>query len=568
MRTLAVLTIIHRMLVSGRGGRKFLEARPPVSWVLVVALVHSFFVLLLSGAATAAPTTISEFSAGLAGGAAPRHMTPGPDGNVWFTANGEDAGGKIRAVGRIMADGSINEFTEGLEGGELADIVAGPDGHLWFGIRGGNGLPAAIGRVSVTGEVTRSKGLRVNTFPNDLAVGADGNIWFASTAGLRPGLGRITPSGTISQFDLPAYPHALVAGPDGNMWFTYGHHATAAVGRAAKNEAGGVTITLFSDGLSEESSPRDIVLGSDGNLWFTDRPLKAIGRVTPDGEITEFTGVTIIPGEDIVAGPDGNVWYPDWAGIGRITTAGVATIFRVPSFDYSRHPHRITTGHEGNLWFTAQSDGGPGSISRITPAGVATEFTQGLRANSQPSEIIAGPDGKLWFSDPEAGAIGRVIPGDDADMSSSPQGAVAPAPILENHGPGRITLARHPVTVRDGRVAILAVRCVNGTRCAGRMALRAKRPTRHGKRPRRRWGLIGATSFSIEAGPAVLIEVRLNRRGRHLFRLRRGRLASLLRASGPASHLARTKRARVRLVRAKKFLPDREGPVIVPRGRR
>jgi virginiamycin B lyase len=51
--------------------------------------------------------------------------------------------------------------------------------------------------------------------------GPDGNLWFTEWSGNK--IGRITPSGTVTEFTIPtaaSSPNGIVAGPDGNIWFT------------------------------------------------------------------------------------------------------------------------------------------------------------------------------------------------------------------------------------------------------------------------------------------------------------------------------------------------------------
>jgi virginiamycin B lyase len=64
-----------------------------------------------------------------------------------------------------------------------------------------------------------------------------------------------------------------------------------------------------------------------GNLWFTEYTSLAnkIGRISPKGTISEFA----IPTQDslaqgITTGADGNVWFTESGGdkIGRITATG------------------------------------------------------------------------------------------------------------------------------------------------------------------------------------------------------------------------------------------------------
>jgi len=59
-------------------------------------------------------------------GSLPGGITPGPDGNLWFT---EGIGNKI---GRITPSGQITEFALSSPDSGPSDITTGPDGALWF----------------------------------------------------------------------------------------------------------------------------------------------------------------------------------------------------------------------------------------------------------------------------------------------------------------------------------------------------------------------------------------------------------------------------------------------------
>ena len=169
-------------------------------------------------------------------------------------------------------------------------------------------------------------------------------------------------------------------------------------------------MTEFNAGLTP-SDPWDIAAGEDGNLWFVSQSPAFIGRIAPDGTITEFsTGLT--PNSQpsaITAGPDGNLWFTESADpgrIGRITAAGVITENSI-GLTPNMAPTDITSGPDGNLWFTER--GGAGAIGRITPEGQITEFTDGLTGGSQPTGIAAGTDGAVWFTEAASpGRIGRI----------------------------------------------------------------------------------------------------------------------------------------------------------------
>ena len=61
----------------------------------------------------------------------------------------------------------------------------------------------------------------------------------------------------------------------------------------------------------------------------------------------------------------------------------------------------VTTGPDGNLWFTEESTN---AVGRITPGAVVTEFTAGFPTGS-PRGIVTGSDGNLWVA--QAGGPAR-----------------------------------------------------------------------------------------------------------------------------------------------------------------
>jgi streptogramin lyase len=60
------------------------------------------------------------------------------------------------------------------------------------------------------------------------------------------------------------------------------------------------------------SKPYIITPGPDGNLWFCESGASKIGRITPDGQITEFPLPTPKAGPNgMILAPDGNVWFSE-----------------------------------------------------------------------------------------------------------------------------------------------------------------------------------------------------------------------------------------------------------------
>ena len=54
-------------------------------------------------------------------------------------------------------------------------------------------------------------------------------------------------------------------------------------------------------------TPLGITSGPDGNLWFTNDA--SIGRITPAGVVSVFTGTGISAPQGIVSGADGSLWF-------------------------------------------------------------------------------------------------------------------------------------------------------------------------------------------------------------------------------------------------------------------
>ncbi len=304
--------------------------------------------------------------------------------------------------------------------------MVGPDGNLWFTDVANT---PAIGRITPTGEITEFNGPMTNASdPQGLVAGPDNYLWFTD----RGAIGRISLNGTITEFsavpNANSEPGGLTLGPEGNVWFTEGG-GTAAIGRITPTGE----ITEFTSGLNPNSKPRAIVLGPDGNLWFTDDGrTPAIGRVTPSGEITEFTA-GLQPGNEpqsIVSGPDGNLWFAEGGrfskAIDRITPAGTITEFTAgpgPECGLACGVFGLIPGPDGNLWFI-DSAGPKSTIGRVTPEGDVTLFATGQALSESPQYLVSGGEGDIWFAD-----VGIYFPGESASSSAigriTPNGAVS-----------------------------------------------------------------------------------------------------------------------------------------------
>ncbi len=244
-------------------------------------------------------------------------------------------------------------------------------------------------------------GITANSNPRGIANGPHNDMWFTQTGSDQ--IARITAQGVVTEHAGPAGGvNNIVEGPDGNLWFTEGSDA---VGRMTPNGR----VTTYAVG-NEAYGPFDITPGSDGNLWFTFRSpsINAIGRITLAGVATLFTS-GLSPGDvavhDVTEGPDGNVWFTEEFGnrIGKITPSGVITEYS-SGISQNAGLVDITAGPDGNLWFTENS---LNQIGRITTSGTVTEFSHGISANAGPGSITSAR-GYVWFTESNAHNLGRV----------------------------------------------------------------------------------------------------------------------------------------------------------------
>lgn len=447
-------------------------------------------------------------------------LAAGPDGNVWFSCfrKGGGSGGK-EIVGRITPQGQVTEFSRGIPAGvAIRDLVAGADGNLWFTLSGAayppsKSRPSAIGRITPGGVVTVfTAGLRKRSSPGEIVAGAEGDLWFADDAySLPPEVGRITPQGTITELPTelrdPLGLGGLAVGADGNLWFTQVFdlpHGDGEPGALIGQLSPSGTVAQFGAAPAALGAP---VAGPDGNVWFVaDSGRITIDRVTPSGEISQFSNGLLGVPSHLVTGPDGNVWFTAQQSINRVTPSGDITHF-TDCMNYRRafsEATSIVAGPGPDLWFASvtsrelPSIAEPPTIGRVTPSGEITQFRAGI--GSEPRSLLAGPDGRVWFTG-GGEEIDRITP------PSAPVNTFVFAPgtvradgtvelTVEIPDPGRIELHQLALLLPGKRKI----------RLPGADAIRATAATCGSARLRLR--LRGAAAAALSRGGRVAIEVR------------------------------------------------------------
>lgn len=216
--------------------------------------------------------------------------------------------------------------------------------------------------------------------PWHVAASVDEAIWFTVLDGNN--VTRLASDGTLTEFRIDddfSKPYGIAVAPDGGVWF----------GSISRNwikriDSSGTVGTLFVSG-----NTRGICVAPTGAVYVTIPPDR-IGRITPDGNVVEFSLPFQSSPHGCAADKQGAIWYTAGNGIGRLFPDGVAIEYRFTTAE-SRFPENIVLGLDGNMWFTERR---ANRVGRITPSGVITEFI----TTGSPAGITVGPDGHIWFA--------------------------------------------------------------------------------------------------------------------------------------------------------------------------
>ena len=240
-------------------------------------------------------------------------------------------------------------------------------------------------------------------WPTVLVRAPDGDLWFKGTYGQ---IGKMTEDGQSTVYDYGT--SGMTVGPDGNIWFGTNVMFSDVNYLAKVTPDGMVSQIKMPDGMSAYALATDRA----GNIWFTEENPDVIGRYSVDGTFSQFTlpsGNHIFWRESMTADSNGDVWFTRSTGSGqsegmidRITPNGEVTEY--PIAEGFVNFMGLTTGPDGNLWFTledANASGDGFAVGKLTPQGTVSLFP----IDGLPGGITTGPDGAIWFTSRELGEV-------------------------------------------------------------------------------------------------------------------------------------------------------------------
>ncbi|HEX8036911.1 MAG TPA: SMP-30/gluconolactonase/LRE family protein [Ktedonobacterales bacterium] len=205
------------------------------------------------------------------------------DGILWFTEQNA-----IR-IGSVDTSGKITDYPGAARDQRPTDITVARDGTIWYSglaITTGNNYADAIVPFVLNGQ---PKFVVMLPYLNSggmlsITVGHDGNLWYAASKSTPNHIAYFDPVNFLNDpqkygkdFGLPmpnSEPLSITTDPDGNLWFV--ERSTNRIGRITPTGA----ITEFPV-PTHNAGLYSITAGPDGNLWFTERTAGKIGRIHP-----------------------------------------------------------------------------------------------------------------------------------------------------------------------------------------------------------------------------------------------------------------------------------------------
>jgi virginiamycin B lyase len=314
-------------------------------------------------------------------------VTASPNGDLYFTQPHVDK------IGRISTDGVYKLYSMP-SGSYPHGLRFDANGDLWTSFEELDQIAKIdplSGEVLDTISVAFPSAEMGAVGPHGLAIDSDGNIWYAG----KPGdvVGKVNPVTRVNtQFQVQSGDHVpkqqgeLGANSPINIYVDdqnqawYVNLLTNSIGRVSTS--GQISTFAITGRSTNNARPINVFQGPDGYIWVTQEgdnsASLASDSVAANGGIARFDPLTSSfinyaqpenkgAGGWLGAEPD-TLWfqYQENALVRiEVGTSGITSQkdYPLPVLESKRTGHRITSGPDGNMWFTSlYSD----TVSRIT----------------------------------------------------------------------------------------------------------------------------------------------------------------------------------------------------------
>lgn len=161
--------------------------------------------------------------------------------------------------------------------------------------------------------------------------------------------------------------------------------------------------------LPEGAGPHNVIVDAEGVVWFAENVLGWIGRLAPDGTMTQIAmpDPAATDPHTLVDDGRGNIWFTVQGSnfVGRLVKAtSAAALIPVPT--PVARPYGIAVDETGRPWIALF---GANRIAAVDPATLALREIALPRETARPRRIAAFGGG-VWYADYEGGMLGRYDP--------------------------------------------------------------------------------------------------------------------------------------------------------------
>ncbi len=304
-----------------------------------------------------------------------------PDGYLWVGTQE----GLVRFDG-VRFTIYDRENTDVFKSAEVTTLLAGRDGELWVGTRGGGLLRYAGGKFTA---FTVKDGLPDDVVVAPIVQDASGTVWFATDQGLsRIEGGKVRDCPGLKGFGSSQL-HGILQDPRGTLW----------VGTSeglARWDGGAFTLLGPPQGLCDKNV-RTLCLDRQGNLW-----------IVTDGGVSRWDGraVTCVCREDLDAlsvktsflDREGALWIGTQKGLLRFASGHLER----PSAANGLPLDDITTFREdrhGQLWIGTLG----GGLLRYSRGAFSRLSSEHGALGDQVEVVFEDAEGSLWVGTDDAG---------------------------------------------------------------------------------------------------------------------------------------------------------------------
>jgi hypothetical protein len=307
-----------------------------------------------------------------------------------------------------------------------------PSGNVFSGNRDTNNISKLIAAntpVNTLGQAVASPftWAAAGSGPFGMAIDANGNVYTANRN--TNTITKASIQGATTTLTSAASPFNVAVDSNGNVYA-----ANLNGNSVSKFLPGATTPTqtfTAANGVSF-NEPYGMAFDSSDNLYLVDRGNNRVVKITPGGATSAFA--TIGTSGDrlgIAVDAEGNVYVPSGTTPGQVrkflpdgTQAGGNWPVAIT------HPQDAAIGPDGNLYVSRGPGGAPGSVLRITPAGIATDI--GATGN-WPLGIAFDAAGNIYVANRDSSTITRVTTMTCSDIA----GATAATYTLQPSDAGR-----------------------------------------------------------------------------------------------------------------------------------